>query len=367
MAGTMKQIAELSGVSRGTVDRVLNNRGRVNPEVAVRVREAARQIGYKTKTERKELLKQDRERGLRPVRRIGVVTQLSGASFMLSIRKGLEEAKKDAQAYGIEVVIKECPGVDEEQQCEALDELEELGVDGLAIMPVECDGVRDRLRHMIRDLDVRVITFNTDIIGTRRTAFVGMDNRQGGRTAAGLLGILMHGRGSVLGVIGSFSNSTSLLRLDGFSEELARSFPDISLIGISPSMDRQEEVASIIRNSLKSHPDLGGIFMVSSGQLGIRDALEDPEVKSLLATREDGRRPYIIIYDLTPRNRTLLGQDLVDFVIDQDGYNQGLRAVMSLVDLLASLREPEQEYLYTDITVRTKYTSPEIPETGTPQ
>ena len=40
MAGTMKQIAELSGVSRGTVDRVLNNRGRVRDEVAERVRQS---------------------------------------------------------------------------------------------------------------------------------------------------------------------------------------------------------------------------------------------------------------------------------------------------------------------------------------
>ena len=34
MAGTIQQIAELAGVSRGTVDRALNNRGRINPEVA---------------------------------------------------------------------------------------------------------------------------------------------------------------------------------------------------------------------------------------------------------------------------------------------------------------------------------------------
>ena len=34
MAVTIQQIAERAGVSRGTVDRALNNRGRINPEVA---------------------------------------------------------------------------------------------------------------------------------------------------------------------------------------------------------------------------------------------------------------------------------------------------------------------------------------------
>ena len=32
MAVTIQQIAEQAGVSRGTVDRALNHRGRINPE-----------------------------------------------------------------------------------------------------------------------------------------------------------------------------------------------------------------------------------------------------------------------------------------------------------------------------------------------
>ena len=47
MAITAQQIAELAGVSRGTVDRALHNRGRVNPEVAARIRQIATELGYK--------------------------------------------------------------------------------------------------------------------------------------------------------------------------------------------------------------------------------------------------------------------------------------------------------------------------------
>ena len=46
MAVTLKQIAELAGVSRGTVDRALYNRGRVKPEVADRIRKIADDLGY---------------------------------------------------------------------------------------------------------------------------------------------------------------------------------------------------------------------------------------------------------------------------------------------------------------------------------
>ena len=47
MAVTSQQIAELAGVSRGTVDRALHNRGRVNPEVAARIFKIAEELGYK--------------------------------------------------------------------------------------------------------------------------------------------------------------------------------------------------------------------------------------------------------------------------------------------------------------------------------
>ena len=41
---TIKEIAELAGVSRGTVDRVLNNRGAVHPKTAEKILDIARAL-----------------------------------------------------------------------------------------------------------------------------------------------------------------------------------------------------------------------------------------------------------------------------------------------------------------------------------
>ena len=43
---TIKEIAELAGVSRGTVDRVLNHRGFVNAETEKKVLEIANLLNY---------------------------------------------------------------------------------------------------------------------------------------------------------------------------------------------------------------------------------------------------------------------------------------------------------------------------------
>ena len=79
MGVTVQQIADATGVSRGTVDRALNNRGRVDPEVAEKIRRAAAELGY-VKKPRKTAKK-------RKIYRLGVVTHLSGASFMIAINR----------------------------------------------------------------------------------------------------------------------------------------------------------------------------------------------------------------------------------------------------------------------------------------
>ena len=46
MAITLNQIAEICGVSRGTVDRALHNKGNALPAVAERIKAVANEYGY---------------------------------------------------------------------------------------------------------------------------------------------------------------------------------------------------------------------------------------------------------------------------------------------------------------------------------
>ena len=108
MAGTIREIAERAGVSRGTVDRALNKRGRIDKEVAERIFQIADEIGYVPKKEKTAVKKESVK--------IGIVTQLSRSSFMIPIRKGLEDAQKELKKRGIGFVMEECVTVSEEEQ-----------------------------------------------------------------------------------------------------------------------------------------------------------------------------------------------------------------------------------------------------------
>ena len=337
MAVTVQQIADATGVSRGTVDRALNNRGRVDPEVAERIRRTAEEMGY--------VKKPRKTNGKRKSCRIGIVTQLAGASFMREINRGIREAAEELRDRDVEVLVRESFAVDEKEQVDAIDELRREGIDGLAVMPVDAESVREKINELIDD-GIPVVTFNSDIVGTRRRCFVGMDNVKSGRTAAGLMKMLTGGQGKVLVITGYFTNHVNISRLAGFVEEIKASCPGIEIVGVQGSFDDAAEVEKIVTNTMRTIPDLDGILQVSGGQEGLRAAFEALGVE---------KRPHVIIYDQTPKNEKVLREDVADFLIDQNGYVQGYRPPHILADIIQKNQMPEQEQILTDITIRTKY------------
>lgn len=338
MAVTIQDIAEAAGVSRGTVDRALNNRGRINPEVARRIQQIADELGYVPKKRKKESVKKQI--------RIGVVTQLSKASFMIQVKKGIEDARAELMDRGVELLLEDCLSVDENEQIKAVEKLVKQGIEGLAVMPVECQAIREKINELAEAAQIPVVTFNSDIVGTKRSCFVGLDNKKSGLTAAGLMGVMTRGTGKVLVITGYFGNSVNSMRVDGFVEEIKSTYPDLELVGVQSSFDEAGEVQKIIENTIAVFPDLAGIVVVSGGQAGIRNAFDNLHLQ---------KRPYVIVYDLTPRNVKALQDDVVDFLIDQDGYVQGYRPPFILTDMILKGQKPEKEFVYTDINIKTKY------------
>lgn len=348
MRVTIQQIAEQAGVSRGTVDRVINERGRVNQEVRERVLAVANELGYVPYRVKREQAREQAEAARRR-RKIGVVTQLSGKSFMTRINQGISAARKELQPFGFDILLRANERVDEEDQLRSLDELEKEEIDGLAIMPVESDNVRNRINELT-DRGIPVVTFNADIDGTGRISYVGMDNFLAGRTAAGLLGVMMHRTRRVMVITGSFGNNVNTARVDGFVQEVRENYPDIDIEGIHVCHDRAEEVARAVVQTLSAaradQNEIEGILIVSGGQNGLRMAFS--QMKGM-------KRPYVIAYDETPRNSRLLRERMVDFVIDQNGYMQGYRSLMILCQYLSNGEKPESEHEYTGINILTRY------------
>ena len=129
MAVTAQQIAELAGVSRGTVDRALHNRGRVNPEVAAKIHKIAAELGYKPNLIGQALVKSRREF------KLGAILQSTETPTMQIVRAGVQRAAEELAASGVELIMRENRGLDTEMVLEHIEELVSQGVQGLAIAP----------------------------------------------------------------------------------------------------------------------------------------------------------------------------------------------------------------------------------------
>ena len=339
MRVTIQQIADAAQVSRGTVDRALNGRGRIDPLVAERILQIASDMGYVPRERKKQTAN-------KKTIRIGVITQLARSSFMMEVNRGIDQARQELLDWDVEILLREGLTVDENEQAQAIEELVEEGIQGLAIMPVDCDLIREKINWLIDVKQIPVVTFNSDIVGTRRSCFVGIDNRQSGKTAADLMGLMTRGIGKVLIVTGYFSNVVNSARVEGFVEEVKESYPELEIAGVQGSFDRTEEVEQIIENAMMNIAGINGILVVSGGQEGVKKAFDKLGIE---------KRPYVVIYDQTPKNEQAIREGTVDFLIDQNGYEQGYRPLYLLSNMILKGIQPEKEHLFTEINIKIKH------------
>lgn len=338
MAVTLAKIAELAGVSRGTVDRALNNRGRVDQRVAQRIKRIAEEQGYQPNRAGRALAL-----AKNPIK-IGVIAQSVETTFMKMVVSGIECARDTLREHGAQVILKTTESISADGQLHAIDALLSEGVGGIAIAPADDSRVRDRL-HAI-SARIPIVTFNTDMPDCGRMCFVGQDTYASGQACAGLMNMLLDGHGKVLTVTGHPSNRSHMRRSDGFMDEIRQQFPSIELLPLEKCYDRDAIAYEIVCDTIRQHPDLRGLFLSANGQEGACRALQELGVVE---------KVHLICYDITPKNRENVLNGAIDFLIGQDSFEQGTRPAQILYDYLFAGARPEKELLLTDIVIKTKY------------
>ena len=179
MGVTIRQIAEAAGVSRGTVDRALNNRGRIRPEVAERIRAIADEMGYKPNQLGRALSMS------RNNIKIGVILQGAETPFMKEVLKGIQEACAEVDNLGGTVLVHKIEHQNAEDVILAMEKMRMEEVSGIAMVPLDEERVKREIDRFVEEFRIPVVTFTSDVEDTKRLCFVGQNGVQCGRAAAG--------------------------------------------------------------------------------------------------------------------------------------------------------------------------------------
>ena len=326
MAVTIKKIAELCGVSRGTVDRVLNNRGKVKPETEALVRRIAEQLNYRPNMAGKALAARKKSFV------IGVILASEGNPFFDEVIRGIRQAESELHDYGVKVMIKTMKGYDIKRQLELIEEIE-TGVHALILNSISDAMIAEKINELT-DKGIPVITLNTDIENSKRLCYVGSDYVKGGETACGMLGLLTGGKAKVGIVTGSVKILGHNQRINGFRNVMKRKYPGMEVVDFIETNDDDFIAFEETKKMMEKHREIDALFIVAAGVYGVCRA-----VMSL--GLED--RITIVCFDDVPSTVEMMERGLIKATICQQPFTQGNKSVHIAFDYLVSGEKPEKD------------------------
>lgn len=337
---TIRDIAKLANVSRGTVDKVLNRRPGVKEETRRRVEKIIKELDYQPNPIGRALVNS------KVITKIGVVLTPVHNQFIQVTLDGIRSAANSLKPYGIEVITRMSSMLEPTEQLNILHALKEEGTKSIALFPLDDPAIINYANQLIAE-GTSLITFNSDIKKINRLWFIGQNHVKSGRTAAELFEKMLPDGGKIGIIISSEYLACHRDRLRGFQERLNEGCKGLEIIGITPNQDTKEKAFQITMDYLNNHPDLKAIYITSGGTAGIASALQ---------LTENIGKIKVICHDLLPISRELLTDCVVDYVIDQSAFEQGRLIISTLFDYQMMRQIPDPGVCSIPIYIRSKET-----------
>lgn len=325
MAVTIKRIAELAGVSTGTVDRALHNRGRVDAKVAQRIKQIAEELNYQPNSVAKSL--SIRNRNLK----IAVVLHLNTPNlFFDDVIAGINRAREEIRDFGISVDLYPCRDFDPDCQLELIEKALKDGANAIIIVPMNDDRIRQRLNQLY-DSNYPVALLANILEDTNYLSYIGCDYLLSGQIAAGLLNIACPSGGKLLLFCPSFQMYGHTLRAGGLRTQLELYYPQIKLQETIELTGDDIRDYHLTKAALEQYPDTDIIVCPGAFSCGNLQALSDSNYFSWSKN---------LCYDYSSRIDAMIRSGDIFAALTQCPQEQGYTAVKTVFNYLCMDKKP---------------------------
>lgn len=337
-AHRLRDIADQSGLSEATIDRVLHGRPGASARAVRAVEQAVADL--------------DRQQAqLRLAARsllLDVVVQ-APTRFSAAVRAAVEDELPTQRPAAVRARFHLSEQADVGAVVGVLDALGRRGRVSHGVVlkaPDHPDVVR-----AIDDLAARgipVVTLVTDVRGSRRIAYVGLDNVAAGATAAYLLTQVLAGRpADVLLTLSRSLFFGERERADAFTAALARLEPARRVHTITDSDGLDSTMAALVADRLAAEPALAAAYSVGGGNRAIAQAFAAA-----------ARRPLVFVaHDLDADNVELLRAGALTAVLHHD-LHADVRHVIRQVQRAHRLVRGAPTTVAANVEVVTPYNLP---------
>jgi LacI family transcriptional regulator len=312
---TLKDVAAQAGVSLATVDRVLSKRARVSPHTRERVLAAIKELNEANGASFEE----------RPTAAVkplsyGFVME-SGVPFLNSIEATVDSVRDLFAPLNTSFKTNSMTLFDLDGFLKLLKQAAREH-DGLIVVCRDEPSICACINQIIRE-GTPVVCLTTDLSDTARLAYVGMNHVSAGRTAGHLMGrYIGQQKGEVVLVV-SAPYSAQYERELGFRRVIREQFPNLRITESLNNHDLDEESYENLKALFDSGIKPLGIYNVTGGTRGAAQAI-----------RKKGWTDEIVFigHELNESSYSLLSQNEVDVIIDQDLRSQVITAINVLLN-----------------------------------
>lgn len=334
----IKDIAVLAGVSIGTVDRVLHNRGEVSEKTRLKIQKIISETNYSPNL---------MARVLKLRKRYHLVSLLpeptEDNSFWLKHSLGMRKAMLELDPFPVNMSEVTFDILNEDDFQKKTNIVLRLRPDGVLLAPIfKSESIAfcaKLLREKIPYVFVDGFIENTDFL-----AYIGEDIFRSGRVAGQLSDIVTPEKKDILivTIAKNIQNVHHLnIRIQGFlsyfektglnrGKKISLNIPDPSSESIGKAFDKV----------FKENPGIGSIFLSGSRSYLVALYLEKKGLKSI----------NLIGYDLLDKNVKYLKSGIIKFLLGQRPDEQTYKGVKKLFEFLSLRKIPDKiEYLPVDV------------------
>ncbi len=265
---TIADLANASGVSVSTVNRILSGKGGVRPETIQLVRDTAAKINFYGRG-----IIESRQMDAVPELRLGFLLQQESREVYRVFGEHITRAAAGCRTARLTTEVVYAEDLAPESIAERLEELGRRS-DAIALIAADHPLISQTIFEL-KQKGVPVVTYITDLSAPERAGHVGTDNWKLGRTAAWFIAETTQGPGRVALFIGNHRYQCQDISDASFRSYIREHAPRLVVEDSRPTGEDPTVAYHMVKDLLEEPDGLKGIYIAGGGISGVLQALRE--------------------------------------------------------------------------------------------
>ncbi len=313
---TVKDIAQICGVSIGSVDRAIHNRPGINNETREKILKACEEYGFRINRFAQSLSRQQYN--------LAAVLPKQNVDFYKSLEKGLRRAAEELSDLNVSLQIIKNTRNGYQAEKEILEKIGEMNLNGIALCVDYAPKLNEAINAIINK-DIPVVTMATDAPESIRTTTVAVSPEKTGEIAASYMTRFIHEAGTVCVLRGNNEAMGQTRTAETFFNSIRKNRPELSIGEIFNTDEKPAKLKRAVDEIKAKYDDLKGIYLTAWGGHICAARLEELGLQEEIVFFATG-----IYTDLWP----YLDNGTIDLLVHRNPHRQGALAINLLFDML---------------------------------